>query len=113
VYPKLLPDPVDVDINGRILRIPRDKIASAFAGAVAARELMLKEMSGFSDTFTSTFKEEYQEAMPACITAANQVGLSATSETLDYWNPAVPLGRFVREKLEHKDNPFYPFLEED
>lgn len=111
MYPKLCPEPVALDINSIVYRIPRNKIMAAFAGAMAAKECLLNELSsGFLGN--TTFKEQYDKAVPGCIVAANQVGLSATVETLDYYNPANSLNAFIRDKLAHKDNPMYPFFGE-
>jgi hypothetical protein len=110
MYPKLHPEPVYVDINSRVYKTPRDKIAAAYAGAIAFKECLIWELSAILGV--TTFKEQYDKAMPACITAANQVGLSATVDTLEYHNPGKGLEIFIKDKLEHKDNPFYPFFEE-
>lgn len=112
MFPKLNPEPVLVDINRKIYNTPREKIAAAYAGACAAKEGILSEMSGGLLPDIS-FKEHYIKALPGCINAANQVGLSATVETLDYFNPGKILNHLIADKLEHKDNPFYPFFEED
>lgn len=113
MYPKLNHGPVLVDFNQRMYCLPRNRIAAAYAGATAAKECLLWELSGFLIGTQTSFIEQYDKAYPACIVAANQIGLSATVETLDYHNPGNSLNYFIKEKMEHSDNPFYPFFEED
>jgi hypothetical protein len=112
MYPKLKTEPVHLLFNKSFYKIPRTKIAAAFAGSVAAKECMIKDLSGFSKVFDTSFSKEYQEAMPSCIEAANRVGNYATAETLDYFNPTRSTEKFIKEILEHRDNPYYPFFEE-
>lgn len=106
MFPKLSPEPVYLFINGVELKMPREKIAASYAGSCAAKELMVQESYGF---IFSTFQEEYKKTMPACIEAANKVGLSATVDTLDYWYPGKCNEHLLRERAEHPDNPNYPF----
>lgn len=112
MYPKLCSEPVSVDFNQRVYQIPREKIAAAFAGAMAAKECLLTELNA-ALVGRTTFKEQWDKAYPACITAANKVGLSATVDTLDFWNPGRTLNSLIEDRLKHLDNPFYPFFEED
>lgn len=112
MYPKLNPEPVSLYIGEKSVTIPRGKIASAFAGAQAAKENMLWESNPLTATGMS-FRERYEKNMPACIRAANDVGLSATVETLEYWRPGKDIDHLLRDKAEHSDNPFYPFFDED
>ena len=112
MYPKLNPDPIYLQFNGRELTIPREKIMASFAGAWAAKECVLDQL--FEALVPPrSFKEHYQEVIPACITAANQVGVSATVDTLEYWNPGKHINERIKDRLQHQDNPFYPFFEED
>jgi len=112
MYPKLNPEPIFLSVQNHEYKIPRDKIASSFAGAMAAKECILAEMSPMLIGEVS-FHDKYAEVMPICINAANQVGLSAVVETLDFYNPGKGLDNLIKKRLEHMDNPFYPFLEED
>lgn len=112
MYPKLNNERVSVDFNQRVYQIPREKIAAAFAGAMAAKECMLWELNA-ALLGRTTFKEQWDKAYPACIIVANKVGLSATVDTLDFWNPSRALSSLIKDRLKHKDNPFYPFFEED
>jgi len=111
MYPKLREEPVDIDFNGEVLRIPRDKIVSAYAGAWAAKECLSNSLNAL--TLETSFKEQYVRVYPYCIEAANRVGLSATGDTLDFHNPAKGINSFLKDQLEHLDNPYYPFFEED
>jgi hypothetical protein len=98
--------------NGTVLRVPRDKIAAAFAGAKAAKEQISMDLNLLTRG-DFTFQYLYKESMPACIVAANRVGLSATVETLDYCNPSAGINNFLRDQIAHKDNPYYPFFEDE
>jgi hypothetical protein len=112
MFPKLNEKPVAVDVNGTIFMIAREKIAASYAGAWAAKECLSKELSAFFSKDSIDFQNEYKKVYPNCVVAANDVGLSATVETLEYFNPCT-VTRFLEEQLENKDNPFYPFFEED
>lgn len=94
-----------------MLKIPRKQIAAAYAGAWATKEGVVRESSPLFPLAMS-FKELYDEVMPACIEAANKVGLSAVPETLEHWNPGKRMNALLRERLEHHNNPWYPFFEE-
>jgi hypothetical protein len=110
-YPKLNPEPVTVDIGGTLLNLPRKMIAASYAGAYAAKECLIHDMHALlGDT---SFKEEYEKAMPGCISAANSLGTFAVADTIEHFNPAQSLNYFIRDLIQHKDNPCYPFFEED
>jgi hypothetical protein len=112
MYPKLNNEPVALSINEKTFIIPRKTLASAFAGALAAKSNLLWESIPLTRT-GENFKSRYQKVMPSCISAANFVGLSATMETLEYWRPGKEIDQLLKDRIEHTDNPFYPFLEED
>lgn len=112
MYTKLKAEPVDLYLNDKIFMVPREKIAAAYAGAMAAKECLINELSSFCFP-GCTFLYQYKKSYPACITAANNIGLSATVETFDYWNPGKGLNNFLKDRLEHKDTSYYPFFEED
>lgn len=113
MYPKLNPDPVSVTIGEKTLRLPRKHLSAAYAGAYAAKECTLWESNPLTQGLEVTFREKYNEVMPACIVAANNVGLSAVCETLDHWNPGKSTDRLLKDRLGHPDNPAYPFFDED
>lgn len=100
-----------VDIGETLLNLPRKMLASAYAGAYAAKECLIHEMQALLGE--TSFKEEYDKAMPICITAANSLGTFAVAETIEHFNPAQSLNFFIKDLLQHKDNPCYPFFEED
>jgi hypothetical protein len=110
-YPSLNKGSVTVDIGGTILNVPRRMIASAYAGAYAAKECLIHEMHALLGE--ASFKDEYNRAMPACIIAANSLGSFAVAETIEHFNPAQSLNIFINDLIRHKDNPCYPFFEED
>lgn len=110
-YPKLNPEPVMVDIGGTLLNLPRKMLASAYAGAYAAKECLIHEKQALLGE--TTFKKEYDNAMPGCIAAANSLGTFAVVETIEHFNPAQPLNHFLKDLIDHSDNPCYPFFEED
>jgi len=112
MYPKLKPEPVSLQINGKVYKIPRNCIVAAYAGALAAKEEKLWGSNPLTANHL-TFKVIYQASIPECIQAANMLGLSAVPETLDYWNPCKSADVLLREQQEHSDNPFYPFFEKD
>ena len=99
MFPKINPEPVHINFKGNILKIPRNMLASAWAGAIAAKECLLwNDLYAFP--FKTSFKEQYIKAMPGCINAANATGLSATIETLEYYNP----GKGTNSALEFELN---------
>ena len=109
---KLNKEPVLVCTEEKTYLVPRDKIAAAYAGAVAAKECLIKELSAFMSE--SSFEEEYNKAMQECIACANKVGLSTTLDLLgDHFNPAISRNYFLNDLIEHKDNPYYPFFDDD
>lgn len=115
MYPKLDPRPVQLFLcSGKAsIKISREKIAAAYAGACAAKERILRENTPLFP-LEIPFKELYNDVMPTCIEAANNVGLSAVPETLEYWNPGKHINEMLRERIEeHFDNPWYPFFEDD
>lgn len=113
MYPKLKTDPVCLCLNGRELTFPREKIAAAYAGAYAAWELMVSEMVSLITGYHENFKTKYDEVMPECIASANRLGNFATLDTLDFHHPGKGTKAFIMDKLEHPDNPFYPFFEDE
>ena len=112
MYPKIRPEPVCMCVNNKSFAIPRKSLASAYAGACAAKEEILFESNPLTST-GETFRSRYEKNMPACIVAANNVGLSAVLETVEYWRPRKELDTMLKDRAEHADNPFYPFFEED
>lgn len=112
MFPKLNSEPVYLLFHEKSFLVPRDKVASAFAGACAAKEIALWESNPLTST-GETFKDRYWKIMPASIVAANNVGLSATVETLEHWHPGKDIDMLLKDRTEHPHNPFYPFFEED
>lgn len=113
MYPTLNPEPVDLYINDTMIRIPRKMIAASYAGAWSAKECSINNGIPLLRHFKTSFKDKYRELMPECIVAANNIGLSATIEILEYWNPGKQANEFLKERAKHTDNPWYPFFEED
>lgn len=111
MYPKLNPEPLDIYFKEDMYIIPRKTLAAAYAGAMAAKNSIIDEMCPLLTP--RSFKEHYDEAWPGCIEAANMAGLSATVETLEFFNPGKSLNYQIQDRLEHSDNPYYPFFEED
>lgn len=112
MYPELNSEPVLICKENGSVRVPRKAIASSYAGAWSSKELLLWNDNPLMGGVKISFSDKYRELMPACIEAANKVGLSATWELIDYWNPGKGTDRLLRERLEHSDNPFYPFFED-
>lgn len=114
MYPKLNPDPVFLFLcsGERMIRVDRKHVAGAYAGAWAAKECVLKRNNPLFP-YKPTFEEEYQNVYPACIEASNKVGMSATPETIEHFNPSKGTTLLLKEQAEHSDNPFYPFFEEE
>lgn len=103
-------------MNNKTITIPRDKIVSAYAGSIAAKECLIHERHqlGIQLGIKTTFKEQYKKALEKSIKAANEVGLSTTLDLLSHhFYPGKDTNSFLKELLDHPDNPFYPFFEND
>jgi len=109
---KLNPEPVMICTEKGSFFMPRNKIASAYAGAVAAKRCLLHELSALCFG-TTTFEEEYQKAVPISVAAANAVGLSSTWDLISgHYYPDPDTNVRLEELLEHRDNPYYPFFDD-
>ena len=86
MQPEQSPELVCIFHHNQKWMMPREKIAAAYAGAYASWEQIANEESGVALRHKS-FAEQYQEIMPACIFAANELGSATTVNLMEEFHP--------------------------
>jgi hypothetical protein len=98
--------------DGKGMKVPAKSIAYALAASMATKNIQLMENSFlFKGPFD--FKKELGNHLDAAIGTVNELGLSTTFDTIEAMHPGKYLDIMLKEQSEHKDNPYYPFFEED
>jgi hypothetical protein len=113
MYQKLKQTHIDLFLEDcSKVRVCTEAIVAAYAGATATKELLLKEGNPLTKGLSS-FSIEFSICQEDAIASTNLLGLSTTFETMEAFHPARVTDILLKEQSENKDNPYWPFFDED
>lgn len=113
MFPTLKNSHIDIYFEDESkITVSTESVSAAYAGSSAAKNCLLMEGNPITKGHFS-FEKEYIKYTPSAIITTNELGLSTTFETIAAMHPESGLDILIKEQLEHADNPFWPFFDED